>query len=257
MSNIVQQNNNNLLESISLGDKQAEKKLVDKYYKTLFYILFKQTQDYSLTQDLCQDAFLIVLKKARNGEIKNNDAAGAFIRSVGVNLLIEFKRKKVRQKTDAIHCVETLLPNQEDSFVKDIEKSQALKLVQQVIQELPNQRDQQLLRDYFLYGNSKANICQSFDLKPEHFDRVLYRARQRLKQLLAVKLGIDTSSFTITNIICIALVCAYGPVFFYTNIKHEKILRESQSSYHSINTAIVEADHPQPYFCFSFARTSV
>lgn len=257
MSIVVQKKYADLLESIFHGDKAAEKKLVDTYYKTLFYILFKQTQDHSLTQDLCQDAFLIVLTKARNGEIKNTETIGAFIRSVGVNLLIEFKRKQMRQKTDASDNVEALAVNNNDIVVKDIEKTKALELVQQIIQELPNQRDRQLLRDYFLYGKSKASICQSFDLKTEHFDRVLYRARQRLKQLLALKLNVDISSFTITNIICIALISVCSALFFYSNTKNEKMLGETQISFHYNIIVKAEPDCSQQYICFLYSRKSV
>ena len=84
MSDVAQEQNKNLLESINLGNRQAEQDLVNKYYKVLFYLLYKKTEDQSLAQDLCQDAFVVVLQKARNGEIKNIDAVGAFIRSVGL-----------------------------------------------------------------------------------------------------------------------------------------------------------------------------
>jgi RNA polymerase sigma-70 factor (ECF subfamily) len=58
-----------------------------------------------------------------------------------------------------------------------------------MIREMKVERDRELLRDYFEYDKSKEQICRELELKPEHFDRVLFRARQRLKQIIQLKHG--------------------------------------------------------------------
>lgn len=256
MSNVLEIQNKNLLESIALGDRNAEHKLIDKYYKTLFYLLFKQTNDSALSQDLCQDTFVLVLQKARNGEIRNTDAVGAFVRSVGVNLLIEFKRKKTRQKTENSDSVDQFYASHQDNLVGSIEKKQAIKLVHQVIQELSNERDKRLLQDYFLYGKPKSDICQAFDLKAEHFDRVLYRSRQRLKQLLAIKLNLDTSSLSITQIICIAALCGLGASLFTIVKKNENQLRDLATPHHFAYVTELELDGSHSKNCFDCVKVS-
>jgi len=222
----IVKNNNNLLDNIRQGSKLAEKELVEKYYKSLFYIILKQSQDHSLSQDLCNETFIVVINKARNGEIKDVSAVGAFIRSVGINLLIETKRKYTRQKTDTSDTVELLCNEQQESVVDKLEKKQALALVQQVIQELPNSRDRELLCEYFLYGNSKESICKNYDLTPEHFSRVLYRARQRLKQLLAMKLDIDVTKLNVSHFLSLILVCAICTSLYTAQTNVQKSLRD-------------------------------
>jgi len=54
----------------------------------------------------------------------------------------------------------------------------------QMLSELSTDRDRQLLQLYYLEEREKAEICQQLALSPAHFDRVLYRAKQRFRKLL-------------------------------------------------------------------------
>ena len=71
-----------LLERIRNGDKQAEEALVSQYWRGLHYIVNRQTSDAELAADIAQDAFVVVITKARKGEIENAAAIASFIRNV-------------------------------------------------------------------------------------------------------------------------------------------------------------------------------
>jgi RNA polymerase sigma-70 factor (ECF subfamily) len=58
------------------------------------------------------------------------------------------------------------------------------KAVRQVLQELPNPRDRALLVRFYLRDEPKADICRDLGLTEEHFNRVIFRARERLRALL-------------------------------------------------------------------------
>jgi RNA polymerase sigma-70 factor (ECF subfamily) len=53
-----------------------------------------------------------------------------------------------------------------------------------VIGELPTARDRQLILRFYLGEEDKARLCADLGIESVHFKRVLFRARQRFKELL-------------------------------------------------------------------------
>ena len=195
-----------LLEKIKLGDRQAEQTLVDKYYNTLRLILVHRSADHELANDLTQEAFIVVLNKARKGEINDPSAIGAFIRNVGVNLLIANYRKENRHKTDTSEDIEIQVTDSAQHIQDKLNSEEVGKLVMQMVKELPTDRDRDLLLRYFVYGHEKREVCDALDLSNAHFDRVLHRARSRLKQILQHKHNVDIDNLSISHLLTISLL---------------------------------------------------
>jgi|TARA_Y100001968_G_scaffold333485_1_gene396593 RNA polymerase sigma-70 factor (ECF subfamily) len=190
-----------LLHAIALGSKDAERLLVEKYYKNLFFILRSQTQDNSLSEDICQETFLKVIEKARSKEIRNPEAIGAFIRQTGINILIEHKRSIARRKTYSSDTIDQHEHLKQSSTLHHIHSAKLVEITQQIIRELPTERDRTILHDFFLQGIEKKVICQQQGVSAAHFDRVLFRARQRLKQALAIKLNVPPGECNLYHIL--------------------------------------------------------
>ncbi|MFT2089985.1 RNA polymerase sigma factor [Paraglaciecola sp. 2405UD69-4] len=183
---------------ISRGDKDAEQELVATYYRGLMFILNRQTQNQSLSEDLAQDTFMIVIQKARNDSITNPAALAAFIRQTGINLLIGHKRKESRRDTHSVDNVEIHAPTDNMEISQALHSNKLLEITTQLLNELKSPRDKEILQNYFVYEQNKQQICEDLALTKEHFDRVLFRARQRLKQLIQHKLGSEDKSSKIT-----------------------------------------------------------
>jgi hypothetical protein len=49
---------------------------------------------------------------------------------------------------------------------------------------MPSSRDRELLRRFYLNDESRDRICQDLELTSEHFNRVIFRARNRFRELL-------------------------------------------------------------------------
>lgn len=179
----------NLLSRIASGDKSAESILVKNYYRGLLFVISRQTRNPDLAQDIAQDTFVVVLNKARNSEIHNPAALSAFIRQTGVNLLIGHFRKETRRDTHGVEDINIHPIESDVEVTRALYSKQILQITKQMIGELKVERDRELLRDYFEYDKTKEQICRELELKPEHFDRVLFRARQRLKQIIRHKFG--------------------------------------------------------------------
>lgn len=196
-----------LVARIVSGDKQAEQELVSTYYRGLLFILKRQTQNHALSDDLAQDTFIVVIQRIRDNEIKKPQALSAFIRQTGINILIGHQRKETRRDTHSSEDIEIHPPTHEMDIAKALHSKKLLAITQQLFEELTVERDKELLRSYFIYEKTKQQICQNLDLSPEHFDRVLFRARQRLKQLIQHKLGSTDNTYPNTSTLISIGIC--------------------------------------------------
>ncbi|MBU2977706.1 RNA polymerase sigma factor [Alteromonas sp. C1M14] len=172
-----------LIERIVQGDRQAEKQLVDFYYQGLLFILYRQTEVMSLAEDLAQDSFVIVLRKLRNGDLRNANALASFIRQTGINTLIAYRRQQSRRQTDNTEYCDAF-EDTSSGLLQTVQKEDVARLVRSLLAQMSTNRDRDILTRYYLHDEDKQTICAHFDLTPAHFDRVLFRARQRLKNLV-------------------------------------------------------------------------
>ena len=197
-----------LLSEIASGNKIFEQHLVSSYWKGLFFVLNRQSQNPDLAADLTQEALLVVILKARAGEITTPSALPAYIRQTGVNLLIAHYRKEQRRKTDDTDEIDVQFADMAPSTSQQLHAKALLGIVEQVMAELPTARDRDILMRFFKYGEEKPVICRALELTPEHFDRVLFRARQRFKQVLQTKLDIDVKDVSLSHLLSITAVLA-------------------------------------------------
>lgn len=193
-----------LLSEIASGNKGYEQKLVSNYWKGLYFVLNRQSQNPDLAADLTQEALLVVIVKARAGEITTPSALPAYIRQTGVNLLIAHYRKEQRRKTDDTDDIDVQFSDAAPELAQQMNTENLAALVDQVLRELPTERDKQILMRFYKYGEEKAVICQALDLSSDHFDRVLFRARQRFKQILRTKLNLDIQQVSLAHLLSFA-----------------------------------------------------
>ena len=172
-----------LVSRIRTGDRQAEAELVERYGRGVMMIVRRQARNAAVSDDLYQDTFRIALEKVRQGDLRESAKLAAFICSVARNLVIEHFRRTVRQEglTEIAEAERPhySAPNQLEALLQQ-EKAA---IVRQVIDELPTDRDRQLLYRYYIAEHDKEQICADLGLTSLHFNRVLHRARERYKEL--------------------------------------------------------------------------
>lgn len=227
-----------LVARIAAGDLEAESSLVNKYWKSLQFILSQQNIDPELAADICQDTFILVLQKLRANAINKPSALGAFIRSIAINLVIESKRKGTRQKTDCNQHIDAIFNDLSESPERSISHSSLVNLVQTMVNELNTQRDREILQQTYFYHQDKSQVCDFLSVTPEHFDRVLFRAKSRLKILLMERYNIDLSKHPISQFILSIATASFFCSQLLTggNLVTNKIeVREFISSSHLAN----------------------
>jgi len=172
-----------LVSRIMAGDAIAESELVEQYSIGIRLMLLKRTGNQQLSKDICQEALIVTLKKLRSGGLHKPESLPAFIRKTAIYLSIDHFRKEKRY----IHLEDGIISLQVPHFdnkAKTIDHQLGGALLEELLDQLSIKRDREILRRFYLLEDDKASICRDLDLSPTHFDRVLYRAKQRMRELI-------------------------------------------------------------------------
>ena len=183
-----------LANRIEAGDGVAESELIQRYEKVIKLILLKRTGSAQLANDLCQDTFVVALRRLRAGELRKPQGLSAFIRQTAVNISIDHYRKEkryVHQDDGTISLHHTHI----DHKARGIDNQTMRAVLEITLDQLAMSRDREILRRFYLADEDKDKICEDLQLSSTHFDRVLYRARQRMRILINQQKGLKALLF--------------------------------------------------------------
>lgn len=172
-----------LVSRIQAGDPAAEAELVEHYSTSIRLMLLKKTGSRQLSHDICQEAMIVTLKKLRADSLRVPESLPAFIRQTAIYLCIDYYRKEKRyiRQEDGIISHQT---THNDEKARAIDNQQAGALLEDLLGQLSVDRDREILRRFYLDDEDKAVICRDLGLSHVHFDRVLYRAKKRMRELI-------------------------------------------------------------------------
>lgn len=177
------------VDRIFKGDEAAETALYYHYKEIILFIMNTKYSGKPFIEDVLQETIIAVIDSLRQGRLREPKALNAYVRQTLYNIINKYLKGNYKRKNeDEIHSIRSL----EDSNQKPdeiAEYEQRKNLVADVIDEMPTERDRKILRHYFSEERSKAEVCKILDLTPVHFDRVLHRARKRLKDRFDDKWG--------------------------------------------------------------------
>lgn len=173
------------------GDKRAEGEIYARYFRGTLRFLHTELRrlgvnDAELAEDLAQDTFVTVIGKLRNPAqgLEEPQKLASYILGIARNLARAWRRKRTRQQTEpdlpSIERVQATHGNP----VKQLESMELATLVRNVLKELPVERDREILRRVYLSDQDKQRICEDLAIEVTHFNRVIYRARRRLRGLM-------------------------------------------------------------------------
>src|SRR5262249_32352399 len=172
-----------LVRRILAGERSAEDELVSRYSRGVSIIVRRIARDASLTEDLCQETFRLVLEKVRRGEVREAEKLSGFICSLARNLAIDHFRQASRRETaEDVESTRPLSDPAPDQLSVLLEREKA-NGVRQVLKELKPPRDREILYRFYIAEEDKERICADLGLSSLHFNRVLYRARERFREL--------------------------------------------------------------------------
>ena len=175
-------------------DRAAIESLIAKQYTGLRLLILRRTGDAEVAADLLNEASCTAWEKWQAGLIQRPEEIGGYIFQVAMNLLRNHRRS-VGERSDRRAAPEVLgsLPDGTEATDRWIEKKIALQ-VKRILQELRTPRDRELLTRFYLQDQDKDAICRDLSLDTDQFDKVLHRARGRLKELIESH-GLGRSDF--------------------------------------------------------------
>ncbi|HET7609306.1 MAG TPA: sigma-70 family RNA polymerase sigma factor [Gammaproteobacteria bacterium] len=173
-----------LCARIHNGSRDAEDQMVRRYGAGLLRLLKLRTRDAELALDLRQDTLRVAIERLRRSMLEDPTGLAAYLRSVALNLLIAQRRKDTRRATapDSI-AIENAADERGGPF-DNVSREQLRHVVGVLLNELNTPRDRDLLTRFYIRDEDKATICAALSVDSVHFNRVLFRAKQRFRELL-------------------------------------------------------------------------
>jgi RNA polymerase sigma-70 factor (ECF subfamily) len=172
-----------LVRRILAGEGSAEEELIRRYSRGVSIIIRRITRDDCLSDDLSQETFRLALTKIRRGDLRDAERLSGFICSLARNLAIESCRRTLKlEPFDDAEAAGSLSDPAPDQLYRLLQKETAA-AVRQVLKELKSARDREVLYRFYIAEEEKDQICVDLGLSALHFNRVLYRARERFREL--------------------------------------------------------------------------
>jgi RNA polymerase sigma-70 factor (ECF subfamily) len=167
------------------ADRSAEEELVRRYGPGLLRVLTRQTRgDVEIARDLRQDTFETALAKLRAGQLENPASIAAYLRGIAERLATGHYRKDVRRATTPDSEMIERQADQRQGPFESLSKEQVQSAVRALIEELPTPRDRDILMAVYVREEDKDETCARLEIDSTHFNRVLFRAKQRFRELL-------------------------------------------------------------------------
>jgi RNA polymerase sigma factor (sigma-70 family) len=170
------------------GDRQAESRMLIALRPGVLAVLrFGAFHRWVDAEDLTQETLHIVVERVRARTIDDPRKVFAFAAATARNLALNSARKMLRQQTIVdSELVDELAQNleMEQSELSEQDDRHLAEAVASLLEELPTERDRMLLMRFYLDGTDKQQLCRDLGLSPKHFDRVLMRARSRLRAII-------------------------------------------------------------------------
>ncbi len=172
-----------LAARVGRGDAAAEAELVRRYERATLAILQHQTGDRELARDLCQETFMIVLRRLREAPLADPGRLAGFIAQTARNLSIGEKRKHVRRRTDTTSAGVEQVADETASGEEKEGADSAASAVRKLLMELRSERDRTAIVRFYLEEEDKDRICSDLGLTDLQFNQILFRARERMRTL--------------------------------------------------------------------------
>jgi RNA polymerase sigma-70 factor (ECF subfamily) len=174
-----------LVARIGRGARDAEEQMIRRYGPGLLYLLKRRTRDPELAADLRQDTFRVAIEKLRSSPLDEPERLAGYLRSVALNLWIAHQRKSARRATTAdTEAIEEAADDARPGPFENVSREQVREAVSLLLAELGTPRDREILKRLYLDDEDKPAICAALGVDGTHFNRVLFRAKQRFREIL-------------------------------------------------------------------------
>ncbi len=128
-------------------------------------------------EDVVQETLTRFVKATQKNQIRNNpEEFGAFVNGVCRNVILEYRRRSRREP-----LADPDIPVKDAGVRPDAEVYEMREAIDQGLAELA-ERDRIILRELYLEGKEKEDICAQWGMSDAQFRVVLFRAKERFRK---------------------------------------------------------------------------
>jgi RNA polymerase sigma-70 factor (ECF subfamily) len=174
--------------------------LITTEYGGLVALLHRKLRDEQLARDTLNQAIVTSLEHLQSGRISDPSLIAGYVFQVAMNHLRNHRRKmdeRLDKRVDP-EALDNVATEADDSAG---DRSKLAAQVRKVLEALPTARDREIVKRFYLDEEEKEPICRDLGLSPLHFDKVVFRARQRMRKLL------EESGFRKTDYLSMLMAC--------------------------------------------------
>jgi RNA polymerase sigma-70 factor (ECF subfamily) len=163
---------------------RCESEMVERYSRGLGYLLARQIGDDERARDLLQETFCIAIEKLRKTELEKPERLAGYLRGIAVRVALNAGRRRKREPAGLDNSAIAAIPYNELRQFQHVAGEETQSAVRKILQSMPVKRDRELLIRFYVYDQDKQEICRELGLNSLHFNRVLFRAKNRFRKLL-------------------------------------------------------------------------
>jgi RNA polymerase sigma-70 factor (ECF subfamily) len=144
----------------------------------------RRCRDPQVAADLLNEAVCTTWTKWQAGKIGRPEQIAGYVLQVAMNLLRNHRRaivERPEKRADVAHLQN--LKSESEPADQAIELEMAGR-VKALIRGMTSQRDRSILVRFYLDEEDKEKICRDLGIGALQFDKILHRARGRLRKLL-------------------------------------------------------------------------
>ena len=173
-----------IVANIRRGDRPMEAVFFQRYYAGVKRHLARYIHNTSHAEDIAHDALLTVLLRLRNKSIEQPQFLDRFVYQTAKFSYYSWLRRPANQPGLFEPLAEHQDPmDTEQQFLR----AEQRRLLLVLIGTLRVERDREILRRAYIHDETKLATCEALALTTSHFDRIIFRARERLKHKLELQ----------------------------------------------------------------------
>ena len=173
-----------IVANIRRGDRLMEAVFFQRYYAGVKRHLARYIHNTSHAEDIAHDALLTVLLRLRNKSIEQPQFLDRFVYQTAKFSYYSWLRRPANQPGLFEPLAEHQDPmDTEQQFLR----AEQRRLLLVLIGTLRVERDREILRRAYIHDETKLATCEALALTTSHFDRIIFRARERLKHRLELQ----------------------------------------------------------------------
>lgn len=164
--------------AISRSELEA---LIAREYAGLRLLLCRRIRDPELAADILNDAICTSWEKWQAGEIENPELIAGYVFRVAMNLMRN-QRRSVGDQPERRAAPQQLDHLSSEPGPDPVEQGITRKVLQ-IVREMTPLRDRMVIVRFYLEEEDRESICRDLGLTLDQFNKVLHRARRRLREL--------------------------------------------------------------------------